>query len=71
MSATDLAEIAVAHRQPISVAMYHQMIDSGILGEHDRVELIEGIIVSVSPQSPAAYLRDNNAPAYPQPSIER
>jgi Uma2 family endonuclease len=53
MSDTSLAEIAVAHRQPISVAMYHQMIDSDVLTKHDRVELIEGVIVAVSPQSPA------------------
>lgn len=32
--------------------MYHRMIDSGVLTKHDRVELIEGVIVAVSPQSP-------------------
>jgi Uma2 family endonuclease len=37
---------------PISVDMYHQMIENGILVEGDRVELIEGVIVAVSPQSP-------------------
>ncbi len=52
MSVPSLAEIAVAHRQPISVDMYHQMIDSAVLTENHRVELIEGVIVAVSPQSP-------------------
>jgi hypothetical protein len=52
MSATTLPDIALAHRAPITVAMYHQMIDSGVLTEHDHVELIEEVIVAVSPQSP-------------------
>jgi hypothetical protein len=35
-----------------SVDEYHQMIDAHILGEDDRVELLEGLIVTVSPQKP-------------------
>jgi Uma2 family endonuclease len=35
----------------IRVEEYHRMIEAGILGEEDQVELIEGVIVSVSPQS--------------------
>lgn len=38
--------------RPIRVDEYHRMIAAGILGEDDRAELIEGVIVSVSPQSP-------------------
>ena len=38
--------------KPILVDQYHRMIAAGILGEDDKVELIEGVIVSVSPQSP-------------------
>ena len=47
MSLDSLSAIAVEHRHPISVDLYHHMIDSGVLTEHDRVELIEGVIVAV------------------------
>lgn len=30
---------------PITVPMYHEMIDSGIIGPDDQVELLEGILV--------------------------
>jgi Uma2 family endonuclease len=36
-------------RRPISVAEYHRMGEVGILGERDRVELIEGELVAKSP----------------------
>jgi Uma2 family endonuclease len=36
-------------RRPITVAEYHRMGDVGILGEHDRVELIEGELVAMAP----------------------
>ena len=36
-------------RRPLSVAEYHRMGEVGILGEHDRVELIEGELVAMSP----------------------
>jgi len=35
-----------------TIADYHQMIESGILDEDDRVELLEGKIVCMSPQRP-------------------
>jgi Uma2 family endonuclease len=35
----------------VSVEDYHRMIDAGVLTKRDRVELIEGVIVDMSPQS--------------------
>src|SRR5690242_19068453 len=29
---------------------YHQLIEAGVLGEDDHVELLEGVIVSMTPQ---------------------
>lgn len=37
---------------PLTVEKYHRMIDAGILGEEDRVELLEGVLVEMSPQGP-------------------
>ena len=36
-------------RRPITVTEYHRMGEVGILGERDRVELIEGELVPMSP----------------------
>ena len=36
-------------RRPITVTEYHRMGEVGILGERDRVELIEGELVAKSP----------------------
>lgn len=36
--------------RPISVADYHHMLDAGILDEGERVELLEGVIIKMSPQ---------------------
>jgi hypothetical protein len=35
---------------PLTVEKYHQMIDAGILGEDDHIELLEGVLVEMSPQ---------------------
>ena len=46
----ELREPAVAWRIPL--ARYHEMVDGGLLGEDDRVELIEGVLVAMSPKGP-------------------
>jgi Uma2 family endonuclease len=35
---------------PLTVEKYHRMIDAGILGEDDHIELLEGVLVEMSPQ---------------------
>ena len=39
-------------RHRLSVADYHRLADAGILGEDDRVELLEGQLVTMSPVGP-------------------
>jgi Uma2 family endonuclease len=39
-------------RRRLSAGDYHRMIGAGILGEDDHVELIEGVIVEMTPQGP-------------------
>lgn len=39
--------------RPIAVAEYHRMFDAGILTEDERVELLEGVIVSMPPHGPS------------------
>jgi hypothetical protein len=46
-STSDLLEIVPLHR--FSTADYLEMIDKGVLGPKDRVELIGGVIVEMSP----------------------
>lgn len=36
-----------------TVQDYHRMIDAGVLGEDDRVELLEGFLVSKMPHNPS------------------
>jgi len=40
------------HRLRISVPIYHQMIELGMLGESPSCELIEGVIVAKMPKNP-------------------
>jgi Uma2 family endonuclease len=47
LPAADITEVAPLHR--FSTADYFEMIDKGVLGPKDRVELIGGVIVEISP----------------------
>ena len=44
--------LSPARQRRFSVAEYHRMIEAGILGEDEHVELLEGEIVQMSPQEP-------------------
>lgn len=46
-----VSAVASEVRFPISVEIYHRMVDQQVLGATDRVELIEGVIVQMSPHS--------------------
>jgi hypothetical protein len=43
----------------ISVAMYHEMIRAGILGEDDPIELLEGLLVPKMPKYPPHVTANN------------
>ncbi|MGQ0507964.1 MAG: Uma2 family endonuclease [Myxococcaceae bacterium] len=36
----------------LSVRTYHRMIEAGIFGEDDHLELIEGVLIEMTPQGP-------------------
>jgi Uma2 family endonuclease len=52
MSRPDPLDVDPSWQHRLRVERYHQMIDAGVLGEDDRVELIEGVLVQMSPQEP-------------------
>jgi len=39
----------LCHR--LNVEAYHKMIEAGIFGEDDRIELLDGILVTMAPQT--------------------
>ena len=52
-SLTDPGLMLVLDRQRrLSVGDYHRMIEAEILGEDDHVELLEGVMVQMTPQGP-------------------
>ena len=44
----------------VTVDEYHRMIEAGSLGEDDRVQLIDGAVVAMTPQGPAHALAIQN-----------
>lgn len=51
-SATQAApDVISAWHRPIAVGEYHQMVDAGVFDEDERIELLEGVLVRMSPQS--------------------
>jgi Uma2 family endonuclease len=57
MSVTSPPIELIERQRRITVDEYHRMIDAGILGEDDHVELIEGFLVEMTPQkSPHAFV---------------
>ena len=52
MHAELTAEVAASETVwPLSRAQYEQMVDVGVFDEDDRVELLEGVLVAMSPQN--------------------
>ena len=54
---TNLDDLDILSRYPVSrrllsVADYHRMAEAGILGEDDRVELLEGQLIAMAPVGP-------------------
>ena len=47
-----VSEILGHDLRRLHVREYHRMIEAGVFDEDERVELLEGVIVSVSPQNP-------------------
>jgi Uma2 family endonuclease len=44
--------LAAGPQRRLSVTDYHRMIAAGVFDEDERIELLEGVIVQMSPQSP-------------------
>lgn len=51
-SATDKAAVELVTPHRFTLEKYHRLIEAGLLGEEDRVELLEGVIAEMSPQDP-------------------
>jgi Uma2 family endonuclease len=49
---TDLAPSVPSRPTLISVERYLDLVETGVLGPDDRVELLEGVIVAMTPQNP-------------------
>src|SRR5262245_5969765 len=49
---SSMSDIPPAPLRRFSVDEYHQMIDTGLFGPDDRVELLDGLIIQMSPHNP-------------------
>jgi Uma2 family endonuclease len=49
MAATEILEIV----RPLSVAEFHQMLAAGVLDPEERIELIDGVVVTMAALNPA------------------
>ena len=47
---TDTERVSPVRQRRFTLAEYHKMIEAGILGEDEHLELLEGEIVQISPQ---------------------
>jgi Uma2 family endonuclease len=43
---------ALEHQHRLTVEAYHRMIEAAVFDEDERLELLEGVIVEMSPQAP-------------------
>ncbi len=43
--------VALERQRRLSVEEYHRMIAAGVFGEDERLELLEGVIVEMSPRN--------------------
>jgi len=53
MNAPDILDSGLVAPRRFSLDEYHRLIDVGVLGEDERVELLEGVIVEMTPQGRA------------------
>lgn len=51
METTDPLAIIPEHHHRLTVEDYHRMIEAGVFDEDDRVELLEGLLIDMTPQS--------------------
>lgn len=47
--------IAALPQRPLALAEYHRLVDLGFYDEDERLEFLEGFVVTMSPQSPEHY----------------
>jgi Uma2 family endonuclease len=50
MHSPDILDSGLVAPRRFSLEEYHRLIDVGVLGEDERVELLEGVIVEMTPQ---------------------